>query len=367
MPLQSSDSHMDIKYLKLDPPVLYLPVGESWQVKVYAVLTNGRQVEVSTQADWSMRPTNVGEVTQAGLVTASCPGNSMIVARYGPHRAEGILVAIGEESSSKPKRRCGKGFFLGSAAAIAALLLGGAVFGQIFTQPADRAQQLQTAAAISISEPPPAEKVPAHPESQLAASSPQVLVTESAPAGTAEPATTHPKPEKPEEDTAQPEKSVIQQAIPFDHTAAPSPVKPVLWKDVAAKRSESQSKATPSEKKKTSFTVEARPKPLAPPQLAPPKEKDPEPAERNGKWGYIKRTSVFEQELVIPYQFDHATSFSDGLALVKKDGKFGYINKQGELVIPFLFDYATPFTKGVATVKKDGQLGRIDKSGTLID
>lgn len=95
--------------------------------------------------------------------------------------------------------------------------------------------------------------------------------------------------------------------------------------------------------------------------------KDPEPAERNGKWGYIKRTTVFDQELVIPYQYDHATSFSEGLAMVKKDGKFGYINKQGELVIPFQFEYATPFTKGTATVKRDGKLGTIDKSGAFIN
>lgn len=45
-----------------------------------------------------------------------------------------------------------------------------------------------------------------------------------------------------------------------------------------------------------------------------------------GKWGFVDETG----KLVIPLIYDDVTSFKDGKAYVKKDGKEGYINKKGE-------------------------------------
>lgn len=89
------------------------------------------------------------------------------------------------------------------------------------------------------------------------------------------------------------------------------------------------------------------------------------PVQQGGKWGYATSDGFGGKTLVVPYQFDHATGFSDGLALVKQNGKFGYINSKGQLVIPAQFDYATPFAGGKATVKQNGKLGTIDKSGVF--
>ena len=56
-------------------------------------------------------------------------------------------------------------------------------------------------------------------------------------------------------------------------------------------------------------------------------------------------------------------SFSEGLASVKKDGKYGFIDTSGNTKIPFIYDEAYPFLEGLARVKKDGKWGFIDTSG----
>ncbi len=61
--------------------------------------------------------------------------------------------------------------------------------------------------------------------------------------------------------------------------------------------------------------------------------------------GYIDRSGKF----VIEPNFEFATPFSEGLAVVKvKDGKSGYIDKTGKFVIEPQFDMASPFRSGVA-------------------
>ena len=59
---------------------------------------------------------------------------------------------------------------------------------------------------------------------------------------------------------------------------------------------------------------------------------------------------TFEYEQIIGYQYEDAHSFSDGLAAVQKNGKWGYINTDGETVIPFEYDVAYSFSEGYAVV-----------------
>ena len=82
---------------------------------------------------------------------------------------------------------------------------------------------------------------------------------------------------------------------------------------------------------------------------------------KDGKWGYINKQGKF----VIPPQFDEIRNFSDGMAVVIKDG-WGYINKQGTIVIPPQFDEARDFSDGMAMVLKDGKYGCINKQGTIV-
>src|SRR5690625_3617224 len=59
---------------------------------------------------------------------------------------------------------------------------------------------------------------------------------------------------------------------------------------------------------------------------------------------------------------------SNGISVVKKDGKYGYINARGELVIPFQYKKAYPFSEnGLAfVIGDDGLGGYIDKTGEFI-
>lgn len=61
-----------------------------------------------------------------------------------------------------------------------------------------------------------------------------------------------------------------------------------------------------------------------------------------------------------------ASGFSEGLAAVKKGGKWGYINVNNKAVIDFQFDYARSFKQGRAIVQKDDRYGVIDKAGKFV-
>lgn len=90
----------------------------------------------------------------------------------------------------------------------------------------------------------------------------------------------------------------------------------------------------------------------------------------NGKYGYINR----EGEVVISYQYSATRPFKDGLALVKNmEGKYGYINPAGDTVIPFKFTAAGDFYQGRARVSekknRDGAWDtdhQIDKQGNKV-
>lgn len=65
-------------------------------------------------------------------------------------------------------------------------------------------------------------------------------------------------------------------------------------------------------------------------------------------------------------QFDELYPFSEGLAAVKKDGKFGYINTKGELVIPCQFSKAGAFSEGLTIVMDDEyNISILSKDGSV--
>ncbi len=91
------------------------------------------------------------------------------------------------------------------------------------------------------------------------------------------------------------------------------------------------------------------------------------------KYGYISRSLRLEIALL----YDNAMDFSDGMAAVKKGGKWGYINERGVTAIPFDFDScavadamgkdcAFAFVNGLAPVCKDGYFGIINKNAETV-
>jgi len=65
-------------------------------------------------------------------------------------------------------------------------------------------------------------------------------------------------------------------------------------------------------------------------------------------------------------EFEDAGGLSEGLAYVKKDGKYGYIDQYGNLKIPYQYDNARSFRLGLASVKINGKYGFIDKNQNTI-
>jgi hypothetical protein len=81
------------------------------------------------------------------------------------------------------------------------------------------------------------------------------------------------------------------------------------------------------------------------------------------KYGYI---SPFTGDLIVPFEYTDTRKPTAGLFWVKKDGKWGCIDKTGKVKIPFLYDEATGFTgEDRSAVAINGKFGHIDKSGKI--
>lgn len=83
----------------------------------------------------------------------------------------------------------------------------------------------------------------------------------------------------------------------------------------------------------------------------------------NNKWGYVCLYKTFDD---IPCIYDSVGDFSDCLASVCLDGKYGYISFSGHVVIPIMYDYADDFKDGVAKVKLGDKVGVINKRNEIV-
>ena len=94
-------------------------------------------------------------------------------------------------------------------------------------------------------------------------------------------------------------------------------------------------------------------------------ETDLIPVSKDGKWLYIDHNG----DVAIQPQFSEASFFIGGLARVRDEsGLYGFINKKGEYVIDPVYSHALHFTDGVAWVMKpDGWLPTlIDRKGSVL-
>ena len=102
-----------------------------------------------------------------------------------------------------------------------------------------------------------------------------------------------------------------------------------------------------------------------------------QPRQQDGRWGFVDDNNV----TMITYSFDEVRPFSEGLAGVRIDNEWGFVNLGGELVIPFRFDKsgvsvgdsykdqpAFVFTSGKAWIGnlKNGTKMCIDKEGSSV-
>ena len=83
---------------------------------------------------------------------------------------------------------------------------------------------------------------------------------------------------------------------------------------------------------------------------------------QNGKWGYINTKG----EVAIPCTYREVGDFNGGLARVKQNGKYGTINRKGEVVVPCIYDWITDFSEGLTKIEKGKSWSIINQEGKVI-
>ena len=76
----------------------------------------------------------------------------------------------------------------------------------------------------------------------------------------------------------------------------------------------------------------------------------------NGKWGYMKLNGKY----LLKPQYEDAYPFVDGIAAVKKNGKAGFIKEDGTTVTDFVFEETRSIYEGKAWVKYNGKWGVVN-------
>lgn len=83
---------------------------------------------------------------------------------------------------------------------------------------------------------------------------------------------------------------------------------------------------------------------------------------RDYLWGAINEAG---EEVIAP-KYENALQFSEGLALVQKDNKVGYVDRNGKVVIDFKFSRASSFNDGRAIVDYSGLYEVINAKGEVV-
>ena len=84
--------------------------------------------------------------------------------------------------------------------------------------------------------------------------------------------------------------------------------------------------------------------------------------QKDGKYGFINENG----NLRIANRYDSLLCFSDARIGYKLGTKWGFIDVQERLVVQPIYDQVFPFKEGVAVVRQKGKYGLIDPSGKLI-
>lgn len=82
----------------------------------------------------------------------------------------------------------------------------------------------------------------------------------------------------------------------------------------------------------------------------------------NGSYGFIN----WQAEEHIPCKYEDISYFSERLACVKYMNKWGYIDTGGRAVRPCIYDEAYPMSDGLALVRSQNKYGYINRKGEII-
>ena len=80
----------------------------------------------------------------------------------------------------------------------------------------------------------------------------------------------------------------------------------------------------------------------------------------------LNSLSEGNQFFYLPRDFN-LISYTDGVFLLEKDGRYGYLDYTGRWIVDPVYTEATPFSEGLAVVcSEDGKKGVIDRSGAFV-
>ena len=68
----------------------------------------------------------------------------------------------------------------------------------------------------------------------------------------------------------------------------------------------------------------------------------------------------------LSHKYEHIEKFSEGLALVNTNNKYGFIDEIGDVIVPLKYDCAESFSGGLAAVKLNDKWGMINKKNEII-
>ncbi|MCC8019839.1 MAG: WG repeat-containing protein [Rikenellaceae bacterium] len=83
----------------------------------------------------------------------------------------------------------------------------------------------------------------------------------------------------------------------------------------------------------------------------------------DGLWGYIDRDGA----MAVEPRFDAAGSMHCGFAVVSSGGRWGYVGRDGKMLTDFIFDRAFGFRNGFAEAYTGDKLFNIDTRGNIIE
>lgn len=85
---------------------------------------------------------------------------------------------------------------------------------------------------------------------------------------------------------------------------------------------------------------------------------------KDDKWGAVDKTG----QVVIPLQYDRISFPTNNKDLMRaeKDGKWGFIDHKGNEIAPLQYNFVLMFGEGLAGVEKDGKWGFIDNTGKVV-
>ncbi len=86
------------------------------------------------------------------------------------------------------------------------------------------------------------------------------------------------------------------------------------------------------------------------------------PIEKDGLYGYTNAKG----KVMIPYSYEDAGFFKNGIAVVQKNEKFGAINKRNQVIIPFHYETIYDFDQDIAIAGDTIFYGLISKNGEKI-